>query len=389
MARRSFQQGSLFQRGTRRKLWVARWWEDVMQADGALGRLRRSEIVGTVAELPTRRKAMQVLSQKLMAINSGEARPHSIRTFEDFAKNDWMPVILPTLKYATQKHYRYMLDTHLVPAFGKEQLRNLTREELQRFLVRKLNSGLSWETVHHFKCGLSKILGAAEEWGYVLDNVAQKTKLPRRQYTVAREVLLPGQVKDLTGKLGEPVRSITLLLVLTGLRIGELLALRWGSVDLDARVLRVMETVYDGHFDKPKTKRGRRTIPIGAETADVLAAFRPSFVDPTRLVFAQSGGKPLDRWNLLRKHLKPAAKKSGLSGITWHLLRHSHATMLDVVGTPIGTMQSLLGHSAPEITREIYLHAIPEEQRRAVNSVEKLIFGPKLDPSSVAGAEAR
>jgi hypothetical protein len=54
--------------------------------------------------------------------------------------------------------------------------------------------------------------------------------------------------------------------------------------------------------------------------------------------------------------------------------------MLDVVGTPIGTMQSLLGHSAPEITREIYLHAIPEEQRRAVESVERLVFGPKLDP---------
>jgi integrase len=358
MVRRSFQQGSLFQRGTRRKLWVARWWEDVMQIDGTLSRLRRSEVVGTVADLPTRRRAMQVLSQKLRAINSGEARPHSIRTFEDFVKNDWMPVILPTLKYATQKHYRYMLDSHLVPAFGQEQLRDLTREDLQQFLVRKLNSGLSWETVHHFKCGLSKILGAAEEWGYVADN--------------------PDQVKDLAGKLGEPVRSITLLLVLTGLRIGELLALRWGNVDLDARILRVMETVYDGHFDKPKTKRGKRTIPIGAETAAVLAPLRPSFTDPTRLVFAQSDGRPLERWNLLRKHLKPAAKKSGLSGVTWHLLRHSHATMLDVVGTPIGTMQSLLGHSAPEITREIYLHAVPEEQRRAVNNVEKLIFGPKL-----------
>ncbi|HKM67269.1 MAG TPA: tyrosine-type recombinase/integrase [Candidatus Acidoferrum sp.] len=93
--------------------------------------------------------------------------------------------------------------------------------------------------------------------------------------------------------------------------------------------------------------------------------------------------------SLAQAPLKPAAKKSGLSGVTWHLLRHSHATMLDVVGTPIGTMQSLLGHSAPEITREIYLHAIPEEQRRPVNSVEKLIFGPQLDPTSVSGAEAR
>ncbi len=79
----------------------------------------------------------------------------------------------------------------------------------------------------------------------------------------------------------------------------------------------------------------------------------------------------------MRKHLKPAAKKLGLPGVTWHLLRHSHATMLDSVGTPIGTMQSLLGHSTPEITREIYLHAIPEEQRRAVESVERLVFGPK------------
>jgi integrase len=298
-----------------------------------------------------------------------------------------MPVVLPTLKYATQKHYRYMLDVHLVPAFGKTQLRDLTREDLQSFLGRKLNSRLSWETVHHFKCGLSKILSAAEEWGCVTENVAQKTKLPRRQYGMERAVLTPVQVRDLSETLREPARSITLLLVLTGLRVGELLALRWGNVDLNARVLRVTETVYDGHSDKPKTKRGLRTIPIGTETTEILTALRPTMADPRCLVFAQREGVPLDRWNLLRKHLKPAAKKLGLLGVTWHLLRHSHATMLDVVGTPIGTMQSLLGHSAPEITREIYLHAIPEEQRRAVESVERLVFGPKLDPSLVSNAE--
>ena len=386
MARRGFQQGSLFQRGTRRKLWVARWWEDVIQLDGTLGRLRRSEVIGTVAEFPTRRKAMQVLSQRLRLINSGEARAQSIRKFGEFVKNDWMPVILPTLKYATQKHYRYMIDVHLIPAFGETQLRELTREELQKFLSRKLSSGLSWETVHHFKCGLSKILGAAEEWGCITENVAQKTKLPRRQHGAERIVLTPIQVRDLAATLSEPVRSFTLLLVLTGLRVGELLALRWGSVDLKARLLRVVETVYDGHFDKPKTKRGTRTIPIGTDTAEILAARCPAAVDPRALIFATREGLPLNRWNLLRKHLKRAAKKLGLPGVTWHLLRHSHATMLDVVGTPIGTMQSLLGHSTPEITREIYLHALPEEQRRAVESVERLVLGPKLDPSSVSAA---
>ncbi len=381
MARRGFQQGSLFQRGTRRKVWVARWCEDVIQRDGTLGRMRRSEVIGTVAELPTRRKAMQVMSQRLGSINSGEARPQSIRTFGEFVKKDWMPVNLPTFKYATQKHYRYMLDVHLIPAFGKTQLRELTREELQRFLSRKLSSGLSWETVHHFKCGLSKILGTAEEWRYITENVAQRTKLPRRQHGAERAVLTPVQVRDLAAKLNEPARSVTLLLVLTGLRVGELLALRWGSIDLKARLLRVAETVYDGHFDKPKTKRSARTIPIGTETAEILTGIRPVVANASSLVFATREGLPLDRWNLLRKHLKPTAKRLGLPGVTWHLLRHSHATMLDLVGTPIGTMQSLLGHSTPDITREIYLHAIPEEQRRAVESVERLVFGPKLDPS--------
>jgi len=168
-----------------------------------------------------------------------------------------------------------------------------------------------------------------------------------------------------------------LLLVLTGLRVGELLALRWGSVDLNARMLHVCETVYDGHFDQTKTQRSARTIPIGTETAEILATIRPAAVDPRALVFTTREGLPLERWNLLRKHLKPAAKKLGLPGVKWHLLRHSHATMLDSVGTPLGTMQSLLGHSTPEITREIYLHAIPEEQRRAVESVERLVFGPQ------------
>ena len=72
---------------------------------------------------------------------------------------------------------------------GQSQLQELVREELQSILSRKLSNRLSWKTVHHSKCGLSKILGAAEEWGYVAVNVAQKTKLPRCQHGTERKVL--------------------------------------------------------------------------------------------------------------------------------------------------------------------------------------------------------
>ena len=288
-----------------------------------------------------------------------------------------MPVVLPTFKYATQKHYRYLLDVHLVPAFGSAPLCEISRDKVQAFLTAKLAGKLSWETVHHLKCGLSKVLGTAEEWGYVTDNPVRKAKLPRRHSQSTQQILTTAQIRQLIQRLSEPARSIALLLLFTGMRIGELLALRWGNVDLRNRAIRVVETVYDGVFDRPKTKRGVRTIPIGPLASEVLAGVRPPQAEGAKLVFADGKGAPLDRWNLLRKHLKPVAKKVGFPRITWHTLRHCHATMLDAVGASLGTVQALLGHASPEVTRQVYLHAVPDVQRRAVKKVEKAIFGPK------------
>jgi integrase len=263
MARRRFQRGSLFQRGKRQKVWVARWREDVINADGTMGRMRRSAVIGTVAEISTRRLAMNALSERLRLLNSGSQRPQAMRTLKDFVRKDWEPVVLPTLKYATQRHYKYVLNVHLIPAFGERRLSDISREAIQAFLTAKLRDGLSWETVHHFRCALSKVLGTAEEWGYIADNPARKTRLPRRDYKPERSILTPEQIRRLISALPEPTMSAVMLLVLTGLRIGELLALRWKNVDLDARVLKVTETVYEGHFDSPKTRRSVRSIPIG------------------------------------------------------------------------------------------------------------------------------
>ena len=378
MARRRFQRGSLFQRGKRQRVWVARWWEDIIRPDGTLGRKRRAEVIGTVAELPTRRKAMQVLSERLRSINSSGYRPQSTRKLSDFVREDWMPVVLPTLKYATQKHYRYLLDVHLLPAFGQDRLCDISRESLQAFLGAKLSSGLAWKTVKHLRAALCRVMGTAEDWGYVADNLARRTRLPRRQMGQGRPTILtPDQIRQLAAELREPTRSLVLLLALTGLRVGELLALRWGYLDLQNRVLGVNETVYDGHFDTPKTRRSARSIPLGPEAAAILERLRPQQANPDALVFNTRTGQPLDRRNLLRRHLRPTCVRLHLPEVGWHSLRHSHATMLDAVGAPLGTVQAQLGHASAEITREVYLHAIPEDQRRAVEGVERLLFGPK------------
>ena len=106
-SRRRFQSGSLFKRGRRRKVWVARWWEEILRSDGTLGRIRRSEVLGLVAEIPTRRGARKLLEQRLKAINEGMYRPQSQVTFREFALDQFEPTILPTLKHSTQRNYRY------------------------------------------------------------------------------------------------------------------------------------------------------------------------------------------------------------------------------------------------------------------------------------------
>jgi integrase len=320
---------------------------------------------------------MDVLSRRLNQINSGSQRPQSTRCYADYIGQDWVPVVLPTLKYATQKHYRYILDIHLVPVFGKARLCDIKREWIQSFLATKFNAGLAWKTVKHIRAVLGRTLSSAEDWGYIVHNPALKTKLPRRPIARApKAILTPSQFGQLRDELQEPSRSIATLLVLTGLRIGELLALRWKWVDLGSRTLRVAETVYDGHFDSPKSHRSARLIPLGEEACAVLKAWRPENPQPESLILHTQVGTPLSRHNLLRRQLRPACKKLGLSGITWHSLRHSHATLLDATGAPLGTVQALLGHSTSDITREVYLHAIPEDQRRAVAGVEALVFGP-------------
>jgi integrase len=274
-------------------------------------------------------------------------------------------------------HYKYMLRVHLIPAFGDRRLPDIPREAIQSFLAAKLRDGFAWETVHHIRCALSKVLGTAEEWGCISDNPVRKTRLPRRDCNPERPVVTPQQVKRLVTVLPEPAKSITLLLAMTGLRIGELLALRWKSVSLNDRMLRVTETVYEGHFDKPKTKRSVRAIPLCQEAVSILSVLQPDVCESEQLVFATHSGRPLCRRNLLQRQLRPTCKELGLPSITWHALRHCHATLLDAVGAPLGTVQALLGHASPEVTRQIYLHAIPEEQRKAVEKVEKLLIGPK------------
>jgi integrase len=117
---------------------------------------------------------------------------------------------------------------------------------------------------------------------------------------------------------------------------------------------------------------------LGAKSVEILAARKPDGVNPDSLVFSTDKGTPFDRRNLVNRQLKPTCKKIGLTGVGWNWLRHANATLLDAVGTPLGTVQALLGHSSSEMTRDVYLHSIPADARAAVQKIEDFLIRPKL-----------
>jgi integrase len=288
-----------------------------------------------------------------------------------------------TLKFSSKKFYDNMVNTHLIPMFGDTQLRLISKENVQSFLHGKAKGDSSWKTVKHFRTVFGAILEAAVRDDLLASNPVRRARLPRRGPVDEKSPIEMETVKELIEKLAEPSRSIATLLAMTGLRIGELLALRWQDIDLLKGLLSVNQTIYEGHFDEPKTKRSKRSIPLGPQCVEILAALKRTGATPSTLVFSARNGSPLSRRNLLNRQLKPAAKALGLTGVNWHWFRHAHATLLDSTGAPIGTTQALLGHSSSETTRENYIHSVPADARKAVEDVEGLfgtsgkLIGPK------------
>jgi integrase len=122
----------------------------------------------------------------------------------------------------------------------------------------------------------------------------------------------------------------------SGLRIGEVLALRWRNVDFERSLIHVREAVYEGNLSSPKSRSSIRDIPIGPTLQQSLLECRKDALADA-FVFASRNGTPLDSHNLLGRVLKPAWKRAGLPSISWHSLWHTHATLLSDLGESLKT----------------------------------------------------
>jgi integrase len=346
-----------------------------MQPDGTYHRVLRSEVLGLVSDL-SEREARNRMVVFLRPLNEGKYRPEATITFEKFVEECWEPAVVPLLKPTSVRYYGIQIRRYLLPSIGSWRLRDIKRAEVQRFLAEKRKQGLSGSSVHGIRTALGKVLQAAVDWEYIEENPARGIRLGDRTPSQERVYLMPEQISPLLSSLSEPCRTLVTLAVLTGLRIGELLALRWKHVDFLRGAIQVRETFSEGRFGSPKTKSSRRDVPMSQPVKEALLAQRRdrAVTDPTELIFQSRAGTPVNPKNLLRRELQPACRKLQLPVISWHSFRHTHATLLGEVGESIKTTQAILGHSHLETTLNVYTHAIPESQKRAVDKVAALLF---------------
>jgi len=260
-------------------------------------------ILGTVEELSSKREAERELWERLQVINAGKQGPSGAMTLRKFTDEVWKPSVFPSLKLSTRLFYDHNLKTHILAALGDVPLRLLTRDGVQKWLHAKFSAGMSSNSVRHLRTSFGTLLNAAEMDELIRQNVVKKTRLPRRIHSEEPPMVSLDDLKSLLQELPEPSRSIAALIVLTGVRIGEMLALRWCDVDLVAGTLRVRQTVYEGQFDTPKTKRSRRVLPLSPIAVQIFGLQKQG--SGTALIFSSAMGTPLCRRNLLNRQFRP------------------------------------------------------------------------------------
>jgi integrase len=366
----------LFKRGKRRKVWVARWREDVLREDGSVGRMLRSVVLGAVADLPTRADAQTRLEEQLRPLNQGSARPEATMAFGTFAETQWQTLVLPTLKLSTQHGYRNVLRKHVLPYWRDWRLRDIGRQDVQQWVAEKFRQRQGWQTVRNSWVLVSGILETAVEYGYLSVNPARGVKFPQKELRDAPAIIAGADFTKLLAHVEEPYRTMLSLIAATGLRIGELLALRWRALNLQHGTLAVRESVFEGKFQLPKTLKAKRTIPLGPNAVAALQAHKQRVMRTAAedLVFGNRKGAPMRESKILTEVLQPAAVKAGLGRVTWHQFRHIHSSLLNDLRVPVKIAQEQLGHASIATTLNIYTHVVDASHRKAIEALERELF---------------
>jgi hypothetical protein len=255
MARRRFQAPKPKRRG---KWWCLLFWQDEF-IDGR--RIRKRKRINLAPADTPEREVNKIATEHLRPMNQGLVTLGSATNFAEFVDTVYIPVLLPKMAKTTQGRYEGIIDNYLKPQFQKLCLRDISVLTVDRYLTSFSTSTLSHESIDKIRDVLSGILSAAVRYELLVRNPAQGLKLPRvKKGKRSKPFITPNQFLALVELIAEPYATMVYVAVYTGLRVSELIGLRWRNVGSDS--IAVEERYCRGDWGPPKSDASGVTVPI-------------------------------------------------------------------------------------------------------------------------------
>jgi integrase len=384
MKRIRFQQGTLRleERANGNRVWEYRWYET--QLDGT--RRRRSAMIGTLHEFPTESSAQKAIAALRANVNAETPRTQidaiSFQTLtQHYREKELCEGAGKT--FATIRTNEGYLDRWILPRWSSYRLKDVKAVIVEEWLRSLLLANGSKAKIRNL---MHTIFNHAVRWEWhdrnPITHVRQSAK--RQKVPV---VLNVAQLRSLLEHLKEPGKTAVLLDILTGLRVSELLALKWSDVDFENLELHVIRSIALQHVGPCKTEASQKPVPLDPELAEVLLMWRrrspyPMDDDWVFASPASRGELPYWSFSIFRVYIRPALKAAEITGkVGWHTFRHSYATILKSHGEDVKTVQELLRHANSSVTMNLYAQAVTDIKRSAQSKVARLVFKSDKGPA--------
>jgi integrase len=340
----------------------------------------------------TRKQAESELARLLTAADAGTLVEPSKTTVAEFVRarvDQWEAA--GDISARTAQRYRQLVENQIVPQLGARPLQRLRPLDIEAWHTTLRTSGrvrgrgnLSARTIGHAHRVLGKALADAVKNELIGRNVARLESPPKVTATTD-EMVIVRDVPALMERLqGHALHVPALLGVLCGLRLGEVLALRWCCIDLERKIIQIRETLEqtEAHgirFKPPKSKAGRRDITLPDQMVEALRGYRRDRLalrmqlgigrlPDDALLFTDIDGEPRTL-NAMSRAWSDFAERIGMPDVTFHSLRHTHASQLIDAGVDIVTISKRLGHAQPDITLRVYAHLFKKDDSKAAAAI--------------------
>ena len=372
MARRRHQSGRVIVRGKNPPVFVGRWREDVIQGEQTI-RVERSMVLGTVAELKTKRIAQRLLDPILARINSFDYRPSKFITVEKFA-DVWETQVLTHQKPSSVRAVKAHLRTHIRKHLGKVLLHEFTPQIQQNF-VTLISQKISRKTVLNVLGTLSSMMRTAKSWGYCTQPVTtSELALPSDELRMPARFFNGEEARKIITLAPEPYRTMFAIAAMTGLRVGEVLGLQKADLDFDRRTIHVQRSAWHGQIQTVKSKASQAPVAMADALATILKEYLATWkANPEGFLFLNRRRRPFNATKVVQLGLWPLLDKLKIKRAGMHAFRHCHASLLMDVGANPTVTRDQMRHSDARITLGVYSHMIGDAQRDAVDKVGELL----------------